>query len=187
MTIKKTLITTLTLSALATTPALANTWQGKTKDAWIDGKVETAIMLNSELNNFEIDTDVNQGQVILSGTVNSDIEKNLAGQIASNVEGVSDVDNKLMVEKNYRSDMKKAGDNFSRTWNDLTTTAGINMKYAANDDIAATAIDVDTKNGVVTLTGTVKSEVAHDLAIEIAKGFDNVTDVEDNLEIVKES
>ena len=49
MTIKKTLITTLTLSALATAPALADTWQGKIKDAWIDGKVEPAIMLNGEL------------------------------------------------------------------------------------------------------------------------------------------
>ena len=55
------------------------------------------------------------------------------------------------------------------------------MKYATNDDIAATSIDVDTKDGVVTLRGTVKSDAARDLAIEIAKSFDKVTDVEDKL------
>ncbi|MBM7424159.1 BON domain-containing protein [Spongiibacter marinus] len=65
MTIKKTLITSLTLGALASTPVLADSWQGKTKDAWLDGKVETAIMLNGELNNFDIDTDVDQGKVTL--------------------------------------------------------------------------------------------------------------------------
>ncbi|MBO6751511.1 MULTISPECIES: BON domain-containing protein [Spongiibacter] len=181
MTIKKTLITTLTLSALASTPALAETWQGKANDAWIDGKVETAIMLNGELNNFEIDTGVKQGKVTLSGTVTSDIEKDLAGQIAHNVDGVQSVENKLNVEKDYRGKMKQAGENFAGTWNDLTTTAAINMKYATNDDIAATSIDVDTKDGVVTLRGTVKSDAARDLAIEIAKSFDKVTDVEDKL------
>ena len=181
MTMKKTLITTLTLSALASTPALAETWQGKANDAWIDGKVETAIMLNGELNNFEIDTNVKKGKVILSGTVASDIEKDLAGQIAQNVDGVQGVDNKLNVQKDYRSKVKQAGENFASTWNDLSTTAAINMKYATSDDISATSIDVDTKNGVVTLTGIVKSDAAHDLAIEIAKSFDKVTDVEDKL------
>ncbi|WP_286845512.1 BON domain-containing protein [Spongiibacter sp. UBA6593] len=42
-------------------------------------------------------------------------------------------------------------------------------------------MDVDTKDGVVTLRGTVKSDAARDLAIEIAKSFDKVTDVEDKL------
>ena len=185
MTIKKTLITTLTLGALASTPALADTWQGKANDAWLDGKVETAIMLNGELNNFEIDTDVKRGKVILSGTVASEIEKDLAGQIAHNVDGVQDVDNQLKVKDGYRGKMEQAGDNFASTWNDLTTTAALNMKYAANDDLAATDIDVDTKRGVVTLSGTVKSEAARDLAVAIAEGFDDVRDVEDKLVVRK--
>ncbi|WP_286696091.1 BON domain-containing protein [Spongiibacter sp. UBA1325] len=183
MTIKKTLITSLTLGALASTPVLADSWQGKTKDAWLDGKVETAIMLNGELNNFDIDTDVNQGKVTLEGTVSSDIEKDLAGQLASNVDGVTSVENNLHVEGSYRSKLEKTSNDFARKWNDLSTTAAINMKFAANDDIAATKINVDTHRGVVTLRGTVKSEAAHDLAIEIAKSFDHVSEVEDKLDV----
>jgi osmotically-inducible protein OsmY len=45
--------------------------------------------------------------------------------------------------------------------------------------------NVHTKNGEVTLTAKGKSEAAHYLAIEFAKGFDHVTDVEDNLQLVK--
>ncbi len=182
---KKYLMTALTVSALASTPALANSWQGETKDAWLDGKIETALMLNGELNNFMIDTDVQKGKVTLTGTVNSEIEKDLAEEIAGNVEGVSSVDNKLKVEKEYRSSMEETGDNFSRTWHDLTITAGLNMKYAANDDLEATAINVDTKNGVVTLSGPVKSEAAEDLAVEIAKGFDHVKEVNSKLQVTK--
>ncbi|MEX1669910.1 BON domain-containing protein [Zhongshania guokunii] len=184
MTIKKTLASAIVLSTISITPVLANDWQGKTNDAWLDGKIETALMLNSELNNFEIDTKVDKSKVLLTGTVNSEIEKDLAGKIAENVEGVKSVNNELNVDPNYTSKTARAGQNFSRTWHDLNTTAGINIKYAANDDIEATAIDVDTKNGKVKLTGTVKSDTAHDLAIEIAKGFDHVSDVEDNLQVV---
>jgi len=183
MTIKKALASAIVLSSISITPALANDWQGATNDAWLDGKIETALMLNSELNNFTIDTDVKKSNVMLTGTVNSEIEKDLAGQIAENVDGVKSVDNKLVVDKNYTSKAEETGKKFSRTWYDLTTTAGINMKYAANDDIEATSIDVDTKNGMVVLTGTVKSDTARDLAVEIAKGFDHVNDVEDNLTV----
>lgn len=184
MTIKKTLASAIVLSSISITPALANDWQGKTNDAWLDGKIETALILNSELNNFTIDTDVKQSKVTLKGTVNSEIEKDLAGQIAENVNGVNSVDNQLKVDKNYSSKVEETGKKFSRTWHDISTTAGINIKYAANDDIEATSIDVDTKNGVVVLSGTVKSDTAHDLAIEIAKGFDHVNDVKDNLTVV---
>ena len=183
MTIKKTFASAIVLSSICITPVMANDWQGKTNDAWLDGKIETALMLNSELNNFTIDTQVDRSKVTLTGTVNSEIEKDLAGEIAENVDGVKSVDNKLIIDKNYTSKSEDTSRKFSSTWYDLTTTAGINMKYAANDDIAATDIDVDTKNGVVVLTGTVKSDTARDLAIEIAKGFDHVEDVEDNLTV----
>lgn len=177
--------TAILITALSSTAVNANNWQGKAKDAWLDGKVETALMLNGELNNFQIDTNVDQGTVTLSGTVKSDIEKDLAEQIAENVDGVKGVDNDLKVAADYQSDLEKAGSNFTTTWYDLTTTAGLNMKYAASDAVEATAIDVDTKEGVVTLTGTVKTEAAHDLAVEMAKSYDNVVAVNDKLVVTK--
>ena len=71
-----------------------------------------------------------------------------------------------------------------RKWNDLSTTAAINIKFAANDDITASKINVDTHHGVVTLKGNVKNAVTHDLAIEIVKNFDHVNDVEDELNVI---
>ena len=49
MTIKKTLAGAIVLSTISITPVLANDWQGKTNDAWLDGKIETALMLNLSL------------------------------------------------------------------------------------------------------------------------------------------
>lgn len=187
MNTKKALITAMTVTALSAAPVFAaeNTWKGEANDAWIDGKLETALMLNGELNNFEIDTQVNKGMVTLTGDVNSETEKDLAGQIAQNIEGVGDVKNELMINPDHKSDMETAGSSFARSWHDMTITAGLNMEFAANDDLEATEIDVDTDKGVVTLQGKVKSDAAKDLAVEIAKGYDNVVSVEDNLTIVQ--
>ena len=53
-------ILTITTALLLGGNAMAteNTWKEKSKDAWIDGKVETTILFNTELNNFDINTDV---------------------------------------------------------------------------------------------------------------------------------
>lgn len=187
MSFKKSVLTMATVSALALSPAAmaANDWQGQAKDAWLDGKLETALMLNDELNSFDIDSDVDHGVVTLSGEVENSTEKELAAQIASNVEGVADVHNNLKVDQKAKkdSDMAKAGKSFSRGWHDMTITAGLKMEYAANDDISATDIDIDTDNGVVTLDGTVNSDAAHDLAVEMAKGYSHVVEVQDHLKV----
>ena len=45
------------------------------------------------------------------------------------------------------------------------------------------AIDVDTKNGVVTLTGTVESQAEADKAVSVAKGIRGVTNVKSKLKV----
>ena len=45
----------------------------------------------------------------------------------------------------------------------------------------ALKIDVDTKNGVVSLTGPVKSQTEKDTALRIARETSGVRDVQDNL------
>lgn len=186
MRFKKTVLTAITLTTLAAAPAMAaGNWKGEAKDAWLDGKLETALMLNTELNAFTIDTKVSHGEATLSGTVGSDVEKELAGQIAKNVDGVSDVDNNIKVKDGYKGDSHSEGKSFSRTWHDATITAGLNMKYAASDNLSAMDINVDTDNGVVTLKGTVKNDAARDLAVAMAKGYDNVVDVKDDLKVTQ--
>lgn len=185
MSYRKTIIASALLTGLVSGQALAssNSWKGESRDAWIDGKVETALMLNGELNNFEIDTDVENRQVTLSGTVNSEIAKDLAGEITNNVEGVKRVDNNIDVDAKHRNSMQRAGDKFVRTWQDSTITAGLNMQYAVNDNLQATAINVDSKRGVVTLTGSVSSDAAKSLAGEMAESYDNVDEVRNRLAV----
>jgi hyperosmotically inducible periplasmic protein len=70
-----------------------------------------------------------------------------------------------------------------RALNDGGLTAKIKSKMALDDSIRATAIDVDTVGGAVTLSGTVRSEAERKRAIQLARETAGVTSVSDRLVI----
>ena len=66
---------------------------------------------------------------------------------------------------------------------DAGITAAIKTKLAADDEVKAYQIDVDTKDKVVTLNGTVDTPSARTRANEIARGQKGVSDVVDNINV----
>jgi hypothetical protein len=62
-------------------------------------------------------------------------------------------------------------------------TAKIKSKMALDDSVKASSIDVHTTNGVVTLTGTVRSEAERTRAVQLARETQGVTSVTDRLTI----
>ena len=70
-----------------------------------------------------------------------------------------------------------------RALNDGSLTAKIKSKMALDDTVRAAAIDVDTVGGVVTLSGTVRSEAEGRRAIQLARETEGVTSVTDRLVI----
>ena len=165
-------------------PVLAdNNWQGDAKDAWIDGKLEASYLLNSELDNFKINTEVENGNVVLTGSVQSEAHKDLAGQIAKNLDGVANVTNNLVVGE--KGDQYADTDrDYSSKFYDLTTTVGLKSNFALNDDLEASEINIDTSKGVVTLEGEVDSKAESMLAEQIAASYDHVSKVNNNLRVV---
>jgi hyperosmotically inducible protein len=67
--------------------------------------------------------------------------------------------------------------------NEGSLTAKIKSKMALDDTVRAAAIDVDTAGGVVTLSGTVRSEAERAKAIQLARETEGVTSVTDRLVI----
>lgn len=64
---------------------------------------------------------------------------------------------------------------------DGSITAAIKMKLANDETVSASNIDVDTKDGFVTLNGTVTSQTEADRAVSLARTVDGVKDVRSNL------
>ena len=62
-------------------------------------------------------------------------------------------------------------------------TTAVKSKLAADDTVKAYKIDVDTKDHVVTLTGTVDSSAAKERAVTLARNTEGVNNVIDNLTV----
>ncbi|MCE3251405.1 MAG: histidine kinase [Cellvibrio sp.] len=165
------------------------TWQDSKsafKDGWIESKVETALMLNKHLNPFDIDIRVDNNMATLDGEVFSDIEKELAENIALGVEGIDSVINKIkVVEKPTAAGeaTTSEGRNFAQYVEDVSTTAAIKAELLASKNIEGLNIDVDTLNDKVTLSGKVKSPEQKALAQAIAAKHNDVKGVINNLQV----
>ena len=70
---------------------------GKLTDAKIATVIKTRLLMDSDISGFDIDVDVEQGNVTLTGTVDSDAERDLAVEIAKNATDVTDVEDNLKV------------------------------------------------------------------------------------------
>src|SRR5688572_26743606 len=66
---------------------------------------------------------------------------------------------------------------------DPGVTTAVKTKLAADDTVKAYKIDVDTKEGVVTLTGTVDTAEAKTRAVEVARSTKGVVSVTDQLSV----
>lgn len=64
---------------------------------------------------------------------------------------------------------------------DAEITASVKTRLAADPDVAALNIDVDTLEGVVTLSGRVESAAEKSEAERVARGTDGVRRVNNNL------
>ncbi len=164
----------------------------KLGDAWLDGKVETALLINRHLNNFTIDTDVKNKKVYLSGTVNSEVDRALAEEIAKNIEGVTGVDNDIIVKKQAEASdklhmthkhQKDQSRSFGTWYDDATTTASIKSELLWNSETSGLDVNVDTAYGVVTLNGVVDSAAEKELIEQIAENTPGVKSVDSEIEV----
>jgi osmotically-inducible protein OsmY len=118
------------------------------------------------------------------------IARERAIELARTTDGVRDVVDALMVAPATAPTSGVVGENApARSGETLLGDAGITgvikTKMLADTTVGGLKIDVDTKDGVVTLTGDVKSAVEKRRAVEIAKESDGVKSVTDRLKIVK--
>ncbi|GAB1267837.1 BON domain-containing protein [Aurantivibrio infirmus] len=170
--------------AAATLPAFAgeSDTHGPMNDAWLDGKLDTVILLNRHLNPFKIETDVTNKIAVITGKVDSEVEKDLVSELAKGIEGIQEVDNQLFVEKSAKANNEKDNDAMTKLV-DVSITTAISTKLLMNTEINSTEIDVDTVAKAVVLNGSVESSAEKDLVEQIAKNTFEVKSVENNLKV----
>lgn len=112
----------------------------------------------------------------LSGFVPSQDQAELAVAAAKKVEGVKSVSDKLHVKDSTKASV-------SGYAGDTATTSEIKAKLLADDIVPSRNVKVETTNGVVQLSGTVKSQAQSERAESIAKAIDGVKSVKNDLAV----
>ena len=182
---RMTIVTAVAAALALTPPAMAGkkSMEQELSEARIEGQIVATYALNRHLNPFEFDVDVDGNTVILTGEVDESIDKDLAEQVALGVDGVKKVKNNIKVNEDYQRKPKKTKQErgFGDAVSDATTTASVKSMLLWNGNTDGMDINVDTMNGVVTLTGTVDNSAEKELAERLAANTDGVRDVENKL------
>jgi osmotically-inducible protein OsmY len=185
----KTLAGTLAVAALsfsAQAESPSDSIKEKLSDGWKEGKAETIFLFNPNLNAFEIDADVEGEKMILRGVVESPIDRELAAAIAGSIEGISEVDNLIIINPE-KSTLNKEMAKLKQTAIDAKTLALVKARLLENEYVSGFGINVDVKEGDITLSGTVNSAEAKDLAKWLALGTKGVTSVDNDIEVNNQS
>jgi len=173
------------------------------KDGWLLMKIHAEMVDEATLSGSNINVDVDKGVVTLKGTVRSEAGRQRAVAVAKSSEGVKNVIDQLQVvpahgdlKPSTTDKIEHAGEKAA----DKTTSAAQKTGRAIDDGwikskiyaqylvdwntvLNDSDIDVDVKDNVVTLNGTVKSAEAKAKAVSTAKSTDGVKAVHDNLRV----
>ena len=161
-------------------------------DAGVTTKIKTQFATDDLVKARDINIDTKEGVVTLTGIVESEQEEAKALQIARATTGVSQVVDNISVavppgEPNASPTTGRVGEpeSSTRIGGDAGVTAEIKTRLLADPMVRGLAIDVDTRDQVVTLSGTAKNEAEKMRAVEIARGVQNVQRVEDRITVGK--
>jgi hyperosmotically inducible protein len=144
-------------------------------DAALLTSVKSALVADPVTEAGEINVDVNRGVVKLAGFVDTPKEKSQAGEVARQVHGVQSVQNDISV----KSGSETAGE----VIDDSILTAKVKAALIESPDTKAHQINVETKEGVVQLSGFVDNSAAKTAASSVAKSVTGVKDVKNELSV----
>ena len=157
-----------------------------TTDTGITAKVKATLAADDVVKASQIDVQTNAGVVTLTGNVDSEEAKDRALALAKETTGVVKVVDMIAARKASGSgDAPEPDRTVGETIDDAAIT--INVKSRLLDDplVKGLKIDVDTRDGVVFLTGSVGSDAERQQAIRLAKDAKGVKDVQANLTLPK--
>lgn len=161
-------------------------------DATLTATIKSKLLWNSVTEGLNIDVTAAQGVVTLKGQAKDANAKLLAGSLASNTDGVTEVNNLISlsardtqaIKDQSQAEANSVREEFSDAW--ITSKVKSSLIYSRNLD--GLNIKVETKSGVVSLDGVVANYAEKELAVEIARNIRGVKGVDaDTLRVTTRS
>jgi hyperosmotically inducible periplasmic protein len=145
------------------------------RDDRIEKSFKDSFTYRTDLKDADVSVDAEAGVVTLKGKVLNEDQRRLAEDTVRGLPGVTAVNNELKV----RNEPKESSDEW------IALKVRSSLLYHRN--VALKGVDVAVMNGVVTLTGTARSDAEKSLAGEYASDIKGVTRVDNQLRVVPEA
>jgi hyperosmotically inducible protein len=159
-------------------PAIADKTTGNViDDNTVNASVKSALVGAKGVPSSQIVVETYKGVVLLSGFVETQQQKDDAGKAAAGVSGAKTVHNALAVQPETKMGSKL---------DDSVTTSKVKAALMDDKDVKSGQINVETKNGVVSLGGFVSGRRIKTRAVEVAQGVSGVKQVVDAMYVKPE-
>lgn len=148
-------------------------------------QVWTTYAISPLLRAHNLSVSVHKGSAVISGKVGDGISKELAEQIAFGVKGIKNVNNKIVVEKDYAAPAMDADKNYGITVENASISAAVRSKLFWSKYANGLDVDVSTHSGKVTLKGTAVSHNFKSMASRITRNTRGVIAVDNQLSVIE--
>jgi hyperosmotically inducible protein len=170
------MVVTLAMVACASTRTQKSAGE-QVDDSVTTASVKAALIADPVTKAHQIDVETFKGTVQLNGYVDTSASKERASEVAKSTKGVTAVRNNLTVKTTERSGEQVVDDG--------AITTKVKTALAGDPRTKAHQINIETREGVVQLSGFVDSSEAKSTAEELARAVDNVKSVDNELDVKK--
>lgn len=149
-------------------------------DATLAATVKSKLLWNSNTEGLDVQVRTENGVVSLSGNAGTPAAKELAGELVTNTEGVREVHNHLSISTadSTSAEAQNAANDAAASISDAWITSKVKASFLYSRNLDALNIKVDTREGFVSLSGTVLSNAEKRLAMETARNIRGVRGVD---------
>lgn len=146
--------------------------------------VQLALLDNLGVDGLRVDTDIRGSRVVLTGTVNNAASQELADDVVASLEGVDEVDNRIVVQPSEDlSSTEEAGEALQQELADETLELQVELALITAVGLEAQRLDVEAAAGTVSVGGVLSSDEEKLEALAAAEGVGGVTEVIDLIEV----
>ena len=130
-------------------------------DAWMAFKIRGRLLVKANVSATNTKVEVNDGNVVLTGTADNIAQKDLTAIYAKDIDGVKTVQNDITVK-----DMP--GETIGETIDDASITSQVKYDLLSHKATSALKTKVTTNDGVVVITGEANSDAEKSLVTKLA-------------------
>jgi osmotically-inducible protein OsmY len=147
-------------------------------DSWIALKLHTQLLVRSNVSNANTTINVKDGVVTLTGTADSQAQKDLTGVYAKEIDWVKSVKNDIVV-----NEKPAMGETMGEHIDDASITSQVKYTLLTHKSTSALKTKVTTTDGVVVITGEAANDAEKTLVGKLAESIRGVKSVDNNMTV----